>query len=84
MVTAKFLWNLGDMLGIPGAILGIIANLDNIKSTILAVLLIIYFMIRLYYLFVEKKQAARKRDYELWNLEMDKQERADKMKKASS
>ncbi len=80
MATAKFLWGLGDWLGIPGAILGIVNNLDNIKSAILAILLIMYFMIRIYYLVVEKKQAAKKREYELKHLELDLQERMLKIK----
>ncbi len=75
VAQAKLLWFITDLIGWPVAILGIVANLDNIKSAIIAILAIAYLMARLYFYFLQKKQAVREKEYELWNKEMDKKER---------
>ncbi len=75
MGYAKVMWLLGDVLGIPLTILGIIANLDNVKSLVLFVLLVGYLTTRWYYYAKKQDQEARKRELELWHMEMNKKER---------
>jgi hypothetical protein len=78
MANAKLVWMLMDFLGIPLTLLGIIANLDNVKSAILAILGIIYLMVRIYFYVIQKQQAVREKEYELWNKEQDKIDRIQK------
>lgn len=80
MAQAKMIWIICDILGIPITILGIVANIDNIKSAILAVLGIAYLMLRGYFYFVQKTQSVREKELDLWHKQMDKLERMDKMK----
>lgn len=76
MANAKLLWLICDWLGLPTCVLGFIANLDNVKSVIIAILGMIYLGIRIYYTVIEKRQREREMEYKLWNLEADKQKRA--------
>jgi len=75
MAQIKMMWLLCDFLGIPVTILGILANTDNIKSAILAVLGIAYLCVRGFYYIKQKDQAVREKEIELWHLEQDKLER---------
>lgn len=75
MGVSELMWIVGDMLGIPTSILYIIANFGDIQSVILSVILIGYGSARLYYYVVQKKQAVKEKDYDLWFREMDKKER---------
>lgn len=75
MAQAKVLWLIADLLGFPATILGIIYNIDNIKGLILFILAAAYLSVRLYFFIIQKKQAIREKEYELWNKEMDKSER---------
>lgn len=70
MAQAKILWLLADIIGIPMTILGFILNLDNVKSALIAMLAIIFLMIRLYYYVVQKKQAVREKEIELKSQEI--------------
>lgn len=81
MVLNKLAWLIFDVFGIPTVLLGILNNLDNVKSVILIILGSIYLMIRTYFYFIQKNQAVRKEEIELWHKEQDKQERIDKNKK---
>lgn len=81
MAQVKMIWIICDILGIPITLLGIVSNIDNIKSAILAILAISYLMLRGYYYWLEKKQKVRKTELELWHLEQDKQDRINKNKK---
>lgn len=80
MAQAKMIWLLCDFFGIPLSILGIIANLDNVKSAIIAVLGISYLMVRMYFYVTKAKQDVRDKEFELWHKEMDKNEREEKIK----
>lgn len=75
MAQIKLMWLLCDFLGIPVTILGIIANIDNIKSAILAVLGVAYLCVRGYYYIKQKDQALREKELELWHKQQDKEER---------
>lgn len=74
-MAVKIGWLIVDWLGIPLSLLGIYLNLDNVKSAIIAILAIIYLMLRTYFYFVQKKQAIREKEYDLWHREVDKMER---------
>lgn len=75
MLQTKIMWAIADFFGGGSIVLGILTNLDNIKSAILFILGSIYAMVRVYYTIVQKNQAVREKEYELWNKEMDKKER---------
>jgi hypothetical protein len=75
MAQAKIVWFVLDFLGIPITILGIIANMDNIKSVILAILGISYLAVRMYFYVIKSQQAIREKELELWHKEMNKIER---------
>lgn len=79
MVHAKIYWLIADVIGIPSTILGILLNLDNIKSTILFIVALIWGMVRIYFHFKDRSQRVREKDIQLWHMEMDKQERESKM-----
>jgi hypothetical protein len=79
-MAVKIGWIIVDWLGIPLSLLGIYLNLDNVKSAIIAILAIVYLMMRAYFYFVQKKQAVREKEIALWHLEVDKLERAEKRK----
>ncbi len=81
MAQVKMIWLICDIFGIPITCLGIVANIDNIKSVILAILGIAYLMVRGYYFMVQKEQAVREKELDLWHREMDKEERIKKMSK---
>lgn len=53
-----------DTLGITSALLGWVNNLDNVKSTILFIMGLIYFLVRTYFFIVEKNIAIRKARFE--------------------
>lgn len=79
MAQTKMIFILCDLFGIPITLLGIVANIDNIKSAILAILAIIYMMGTGYYRFRRLDQAQRDRELDLWHKQMDKEERIKKM-----
>ena len=79
MAHAKMLWQICDIIGIPVAIYGFIINIDNIKSSVIALLVICYLLVRLYFYVIQKKQAVREKELELWHKLMDKEERKKKM-----
>jgi hypothetical protein len=81
MAHTKTLWLIADIFGVPTSFLGIWLNIDNIKSVIIAILAICYLMLRAYYFWKQKEQSLREKEYELWNKEMDKQEREERMRK---
>jgi len=83
MGQVKLVWILIDFLGVPLSLFGFIVNIDNIKSSIIAILAMIYLMCRVYFYIVQKKQAVREKDLKLWHDEMDKYERQQKMKSKS-
>lgn len=80
MAQVKWALILCDMLGIPATVLGIWANVDNIKSTILAILAIAYLMGTGYYRFRKMAQDEKSREIDLWHKEQDKQDRINKNK----
>jgi hypothetical protein len=80
MAQIKWTLILCDMLGIPVAFLGIISNMDNIRSTILFIVGLIYIMTRLYFFVIQRGQAVRQKEIELWHQEQDKIERIEKKK----
>lgn len=54
-----------DALGITSAMLGWVNNLDNIKSTILFIMGVIYFGVRTYYFIREKDISLQKAKLDL-------------------
>lgn len=80
MAQSKMIWLICDFLGIPLSILGIIANMDNVKSAIIAVLGITYLMIRMYFYMIKAKQDVKEKDLDLWHKEMDKNDREEERK----
>lgn len=80
MAQVKLVWLICDMFGIPLTILGIIANLDNIKSAIIAILAIAYLMVSAYYRFRRMAQNDREKELDLWHKEQDKIDRINKNK----
>jgi hypothetical protein len=79
---AKIGWLIADWIGIPLSLLGIVINMDNVKSTVIALLAMIYLMLRIYFYFVQKQQAVREKEIDLWFREQDKQDRINKNKKS--
>lgn len=79
MAQVKMIWLICDIFGIPLTILGIFANIDNIKSVILAILAIAYLMGTGYYRFKRLAKEDEARSLDLWHKEMDKQERLKKI-----
>lgn len=75
MANAKVFWFLVDLLGIPSTILGIWLNLDNIKSAIIAILAIIYLMVRLYFYFIKSRLDVKEKELDIWVKEQDKRDR---------
>lgn len=69
-----------DLFGLPFWLLGILKNLDNIKSSILFLVGLIYAMSRLYFYVVQRRQAVREKELNLWHQEQDKQDRIKKSK----
>lgn len=80
MAQAKMIWLICDFFGIPLSILGILANMDNIKSAIIAVLGISYLMVRMYFYVTKAKQDVRDKELDLWHKEMDKNDREEDRK----
>lgn len=78
MVHAKWVWLLTDTLGITISLGGILTNLDNIKSSIIAILAIIYLMLRIYFYFIKNNQSVKEKEIDLWHKEMDKEDRIKK------
>jgi hypothetical protein len=81
MAQIKWTLIICDILGIPATFLGIVSNIDNIRSIILFILALTYIMFRLYYYAIQKQQAVREKEIDLWHKEQDKQERINKTKK---
>lgn len=81
MAQVKFLWLLLDFVGVPIFILGILTNMDNMKSLILAILGASYLCARLYFYIVKSKQTVREKEYDLWHKSIDKMEREQEVKK---
>ena len=79
MAQVKMIWLICDIFGIPFTVLGILANIDNIKSAILAVLAIAYLMGTGYYRFRRLDQEERAREIDLWHKEQDKLEKQKKI-----
>lgn len=78
---AKIGWLIADWIGIPLSLLGIVINMDNIKSAVIAMLAMIYLMLRIYFYFIQKQQAVREKEIDLWFREQDKQDRINQNKK---
>lgn len=54
-----------DTLGITSALLGWVNNLDNVKSTILFIMGVIYFGVRTYFFIMEKSINLKMKRFEL-------------------
>lgn len=71
-------WKFLNFVGLPAYVLGVMFNLDNVKSSVLFFLGLIYAMIKVYYIAIEKAQNKRSKDLELWHAEQDKIDRIHK------
>lgn len=81
MAQIKWALIICDWLGIPVTVLGIWANMTNVKSTILFIIASAYLMLRAYYYAIRQQQEARARDIDNWHKEQDKEDRINKNKK---
>jgi hypothetical protein len=81
MAQVKFLWLLLDFVGVPVTILGIIANVDNVKALILFILSAIYVAMRIYFGSIKSKQEIRDKEYDLFHKELKKMEAQSEYKK---
>ncbi len=79
MAQVKMIWLICDIFGIPITLLGIAANIDNVKSAIIAILAIAYLMVRGYFYYLKSDQAVREKELEIWHKQIDKEERLKKM-----
>lgn len=81
MAQIKWALILADLLGIPFYLMGIVENMGNIRSAILFIVGLTYIMFRMYFFVVQRRQAVRDKDIDIWNKEQDMQERISKNKK---
>lgn len=81
MAQIKWALILADLLGIPFYLLGITQNIDNIRSAILFIVGLIYIMFRMYFFVIQRRQAVKDKDIDIWNKEQDMHERINKNKK---
>ena len=65
MAESKIALFILNMLLPPMYIYAFIVNIDNIKSTILFILALIFSCVRFYFYVIKEKQMTRKRDMEL-------------------
>jgi hypothetical protein len=75
MAQIKALWILVDFLTGSFTIMGIIANFDNIKAWILFATSLTFLLIRGIVYVVQKKQAIRDKELDIWEKEQDKLDR---------
>lgn len=80
MAQIKWAWIICDMLGIPVTVLGILANIDNVRSTILFMIALSYALPRCYFDIIARRQRTREKEIELWHKEQDKIDRINKNK----
>lgn len=71
-------WLIADIIGIPTSLYGFLQNIDNIKSTLIAILAISYLALRIYVYWRRSDIEIRKEEIELWEKELNKQERIEK------
>lgn len=81
MAQIKWALILADLLGIPFYLLGIAENFGNIRSAILFIVGLTYIMVRMYFYVIQRRQAIRDKDIDIWNKEQDRIERINKNKK---
>lgn len=75
MASVKLGWLLFEIIGWPVWFLGVINNIDNGKSIVLFILAAMFLLVRLYYYHVQKSQAVREKELDLWHKEQDKRDR---------
>lgn len=76
MAEAKIVWVLlANLIGIPFYVYAFVANFDSIKSTVLFILAVLGLMVRGYFFIVQKRQAIREKEYELWDKEQTKRDK---------
>lgn len=71
MAETKMMWAILNAIGFPIYLLGILQNLDNIKSVILILLGVIWGIIRIYFSVVWGKQKTRMRELEIRKAEKE-------------
>lgn len=76
-------WLIADLIGIPTSLYGMWLNIDNIKSAIIALLVISYLSLRIYYYWKRSEIEIKEREIQLWEKELNKQERLEKRDKAN-
>lgn len=80
---AEIKWTLSliaNIIGVPLYIGGILSNLDNVKSSILFLIALIFGMAKTYFYIVQKRQAVRDKEIDIWHKQQDQQERKNKTK----
>lgn len=81
MAQIKWALILADLLGVPFYLMGIAENMGNVRSAILFIVGLTYIMFRMYFYVIQRRQAVRDKDIDLWHKEQDRQERINKNKK---
>ena len=71
MAETKFALIIFNLLGAGLTLAGILSNLDNIKSSILFLLGLVFIMIRIYFFVIWAKQKTRMRELEIMQKEKD-------------
>lgn len=60
-----------NLIGIPVSIVAFITNIDNVKSAVLFIVALIFFMFKIYFYVIWAKQKTRKNELELRRMEKD-------------
>lgn len=75
MAEAKIILFLANWIGYPLYIFAFIANLDNVKSAILFICAVLFFMVRTYFYIIKSKQQVREKEFDLKEKELNVMER---------
>lgn len=88
MAETKIILFLANWIGYPLYIFAFISNLDNVKSTILFICAVLFFMVRTYFYIIKSKQSVREKEFDLKEKELNAMEREvvlmERRKKAAS
>lgn len=75
MAETKIILFLANWIGYPLYIFAFISNLDNVKSTILFICAVLFFMVRTYFYIIKSKQSVREKEFDLKEKELTVMER---------
>ncbi len=70
MASAKLIWFLANTIGIPLTVLGFIINIDNIKSSLIFLVVLGFWLTKWYFTWKEKKQSLREKEIDIRDKEI--------------